>query len=76
MKNVFKNWSFMRLLRLILGVYILVQGLIAMEWIFILTGLFFSIMPIFNIGCCTTYSCTVPISENKNVEKVSFKEIK
>lgn len=76
-KNYLKNWNFMRLLRLALGVFIVVQGILQSDWAFILLGTAFSLTPLFNIGCCGTQACQVPIEKRKAKSgEVSFEEIK
>lgn len=57
MKNYLEGWNVMRLLRLILGIIIIVQGIQGSDWSFILLGSLFSLMPIFNVGCCGASGC-------------------
>ncbi|MBN9299138.1 hypothetical protein CMU40_02175 [Elizabethkingia anophelis] len=77
MKKHFENWSFMRVLRLALGILIIVQSVIAKDWLFMGAGILFSLMPILNIGCCGTSGCTTPVSKsNKKVEEVSYEEVR
>ena len=69
MKNYLRNWNFMRVLRLALGIYIIVQGVVENQWLFVALGGLFSLMPWLNIGCCGTSGCNTPISKsNKKVE--------
>lgn len=59
----------MRVLRLALGIFIIVQGVVA--------GVMFSLMPLLNIGCCGASVCNTPIRKgNRNIEDVSYEEIK
>ncbi len=51
------NWNFSRILRLVLGGIILIEGIRSGEFLFILVGGIFTLMPLFNVGCCTT-ACT------------------
>lgn len=60
MKKYLKNWDLMRVLRLILGVIIVVQSIYTKEWLFIMLGIAFVLLPIFNVGCCGASSCSVP----------------
>jgi hypothetical protein len=61
MKNILSNWNFMRALRLILGVIIIVQGFQQKEWMYALAGVLLSGMAIANMGCCGVGGCNVPV---------------
>lgn len=77
MKNYLKNWNFMRLFRLVLGVLIIMQGVHTGQWVFILLGCLFSLMPLLNIGCCTTSGCSTPTSKtNKKQEQIEYEEVR
>lgn len=77
MKNYLKNWNFLRILRLAIAIFIIYQGIQSKEWMFILAGAIFAIMPLFNVGCCGTSSCNVPISKtNKNLEDITYEEVR
>ena len=77
MKNYLRNWDFMRVLRLALGIFIIVQGVQAKEWLFVALGGLFSLMPLLNIGCCGVSGCNTPVSKsNKKVEDITYEEIK
>jgi hypothetical protein len=78
MKNILSNWNFMRALRLLLGIIILVQGLQAKEWMYAFAGVLLSGMAIANIGCCGVGGCQVPTrKENPTVNnnEISYEEI-
>ena len=77
MKNYLKNWNFMRLLRLAMGVYIIVIGVQENNPWFIVLGGMFSLMPLFNIGCSGVSGCNVPEAKsNKNTGGITFEEVK
>lgn len=78
MRNVLKNWDAMRLLRLALGVFIIVQGVMDKQWMFVFMGGLFTLMPIFNVGCCSAGSCNTYRSQDEfDAEKVVvFEEVK
>lgn len=67
----------MRVLRLALGIFIIVQGIQTKEWLFVALGGLFSLMPLLNIGCCGASGCNTPVrkSNGKN-EEVSYEEIR
>ena len=67
----------MRVLRLALGMYIIVQGVVENQWMFVALGGLLSLMPLLNIGCCGASGCNTPVSKsNKKVEDITFEEIK
>ncbi len=77
MKNYLRNWDFMRVLRLALGIFIIVQGVQTKEWLFVALGGLFSLMPLLNIGCCGSSGCNTPVSKsNKKVEDISYEEVR
>lgn len=67
----------MRVLRLALGIFIIVQGVQTKEWLFVALGGLFSLMPIMNIGCCGASGCNTPVRKsNRTTEDVSYEEIR
>ena len=77
MKNViFSNWNFMRVFRLIIGIAILVQSVIAKDMLFGLAGLLFSGMAVFNIGCCGMGGCyTNPAINSETKKEIDYEEV-
>jgi hypothetical protein len=76
MMNYLRNWNILRVVRLALGIAIIIQGVQASEWMFVVLGTMFSLMPIFNLGC-SGGNCSVP--NRKNIvqeEEVIFEEVK
>lgn len=78
MKNLLKNWNFLRMMRLILGLFILGQGIQSHEWMFILLGVLFTFIPVLNIGCCAGKVCSIRANGNQAVksEDTIYEEIK
>lgn len=67
----------MRVLRLAAGIFIIVQCIIARDWLFVGAGVLFSLMPIMNIGCCGASGCNTPVRKNNgNIEDVSYEEVR
>lgn len=69
----------MRLLRLALGIMIFIQGVNSHDLLFIITGVLFSLMPLFNIGCCAVGNCSVSGQKKINsqsTEEPGYEEIK
>jgi len=77
--NIFKNWNFVRLLRLAMGIFLVVEAVKSGIWFLIAVGAVFVAMPLLNIGCCASGNCAVtrpsPSSEKNNVE-IDYEEIK
>lgn len=76
MKYYFKNWDFMRFVRLAMGIIIIVQGFHAQQWMFVALGGLFTLMPLLNVGCCGASGCPTPVSKrNSKVEDITYEEV-
>lgn len=76
MKNYFQQWNFMRIIRLATGIYITIQGVMDSQWLFVLLGLIFTMMPIFNIGCCGTSGCSTNMKKDSaNNKEIEYEEV-
>lgn len=70
--NVLQNWSWMRVLRLAMGLFILIDGIMTRDALFLTLGIVFTLLPIINIGgCapnggCSNNDCPVDFSQEKN----------
>lgn len=77
MRNYLMNWNFMRVLRLALGIFIMVQGIMAKEWLLVGLGGLFSLMPLLNMGCCGVSGCNTPVPQNnKKIEDITYEEVR
>lgn len=73
---ILSNWTFMRFLRLAMGVAILVQAVITKDLLFAFAGIVFTVMPVFNIGCCGTAGCAAPPPKKQNTTKeITYEEV-
>lgn len=73
---IFNNWNLIRLLRLIMGIAILLQGIMAKDVLFAIAGLLFSGMAVFNLGCCATGNCaTPPVKSNSATKDIHYEEV-
>ncbi len=76
MKNSFlTNWNFMRIFRLLIGVAILVQAFVSKDVMFGLVGLFFTVLPMLNIGCCGVNGCATPTNKVIKNKEISYEEV-
>lgn len=73
---IFTNWTFMRFLRLGLGIAVLVQAIVVTDTMFALLGILFTAMPVFNIGCCGTSGCDMPPDNKTKPDKeIRYEEV-
>lgn len=67
----------MRVIRLALGIIIIMHGFQTKEWLFVVLGGLFSLMPLLNVGCCGTSGCNTPLRKrNEKTEDITYEEIK
>lgn len=67
----------MRLLRLALGIFIIIQSIVSHHLLGIGIGIIFSMMPLLNIGCCGVSGCgTIPSKSEKDVEDITYEEVR
>ena len=71
-----QNWGFMRIIRLVIGGYALVEAIRASDVLIGIMGTVLLGMALFNVGC-GAQGCGVPIPRNKNTshEEVTYEEI-
>ena len=66
-----KNWPLMRIIRVAGGSFLLINGIIDKEYVFVGVGLFILIQGIFNIGCssgnCANNSCSTTEKKDDKV---------
>ena len=74
---IFSNWNFMRFLRLGLGIFIIVQSVIVKDWTMGILGLLFTIMSVFNIGCCGIGGCATaaPKRSAETTKDITYEEV-
>lgn len=68
MKNrILYQWNWMRVVRLAIGSYALIQGIMHSENLMIGIGAFFLIQGILNFGCssCSTGNCNIKPNNNE-----------
>lgn len=77
-ETFFRNWNFMRFLRLGLGIYISVQAFETLSFLSGAVAVFFLFQAITNTGCCGTNSCEVTTkkSNSDTNTEIEFEEIK
>ena len=71
-----RNWNVMRFIRLVFGLYVIIQGISHRDMSYLLIGTLFSLMPIFNVGCCSTSGCATPTKKEGTTEDISYEEVR
>jgi hypothetical protein len=76
-QSIWNNWNFMRFVRLVLGIAIIVQAVIAKDWTMGILGTLFTSMPVFNIGCCGVGGCTTAAvkSNTESTKDITYEEV-
>ncbi len=75
MKTILQNWHFMRVLRVVLAIAVLVQSWYAKDSTTAIIGIMLLALGIFNIGCCGPTGCyTTPSKKNTVSTKESVYE--
>ena len=77
--SIISGWNILRMIRLALGIIITVQGIQYHQYGVAFMGALFTLMPLFNVGCCASGSCAAPGRENNSVgqpkEEIEYEEI-
>lgn len=81
MKRYLSGWNLGRILRLILGIIILVQGVEAQQWVLVILGFMFTLMPVLNSGCCNSIGAvgckpTRKSDRNSSIQDIKYEQIK
>lgn len=75
MKAILQGWNFIRILKLILGTAILVQGIVAKDTMTIVLGVVFGGMAVANIGCCGTSGCAINRCSTNKTKRIHYDEL-
>lgn len=76
MKENLKNWNTMRIIRLVIGILIVVQGFQTHQWAMLGLGILFTLMPLLNIGGCSNNGCkTRRTSKPHQTEEIQYEEV-
>lgn len=76
MKTITQGWNFGRVLRLVLGIAVLVQGAMVTDVTSIILGLIVSGTAVANIGCCGPAGCGVRTSRSQTSMREGPSEVK
>lgn len=77
MQTIFTGWHFMRWIRLVFGVFFIVQAIQMHDIMIGVIAGFFLLTAIANVGCCGAQSCAVPMKKKTSdrKEEVSYEKI-
>jgi hypothetical protein len=78
-KQMTRRWDILRVIRLVLGLAVAIQGIMDSEVILVMAGGLVASMALLNKGCCSTAGCEVRHSsgnKNKVVEVTNDKVAK
>jgi hypothetical protein len=78
MNSLFQNWNFIRGLRLLLGVIVLIQSIVTKDILMGGMSAFLIATSVFNFGCCGSRECGVNTIKKKSkntIENVDFEEV-
>ncbi|MEA5259516.1 hypothetical protein VB264_17090 [Arcicella aquatica] len=72
MKAIAQQWNFMRILRLVLGIWGIYSSITDSQPLFGILGGILVVQVLLNIGCCGSRGCK--ILQNKNPTRTDIKE--
>lgn len=79
MTTILKNWDFMRILRLGMGLWVIYSSFTDRQPLLGFLGAFFVYQAVMNIGCCGSNGCNIPNkpnSQNLPSKEVDYEEVK
>ncbi len=75
MKAILQGWNFLRILRLLIGVAILVQGIVTKDSLGMFLGVLFGGMAVANVGCCGASGCAINPRATNRTQNVQYEEL-
>ena len=75
MKMILQSWNLMRIVRLVLGIAIIVQGITAKDTISVVLGVFLGGTAIAGIGCCGTNGCAISGRSTDKTQRIDYEEL-
>ncbi len=75
MMKLLVGWNVFRIIRLLIGMIALVQGIIQKEGLMLLAGSWILFSALFNKGCCGPAGCSVPASKQHANKEVDYEEV-
>ncbi len=79
MKVWLTQWNFFRIVRLLMGIAVLIQGLQMGDKLMGILGLLFASMALLNRSCCVGGTCSMnlksPINKKTNYNDIVYEEV-
>jgi hypothetical protein len=75
MRRLLIGWNAFRIIRLLIGIAALVQGIIQKEGLVLVAGSWILFGALFNTGCCGSGGCSVPKSKKSPGREVEYDEV-
>lgn len=78
MNKYLKNWTIVRIIRLLIGASLSIAAYFSGHYLFVGLGVWFMIQAFFNVSCCGTAGCDseTPSNSSDTVFKNEIKEYK
>lgn len=76
MNRILKNWDFVRIVRLLLGVLIAIYSISSKDYIFLVLAGFLLFQAIMNISCCGSGGCNTDTKYKENIYGDQIKKYK
>lgn len=77
--TLFTNWHLVRIIRLVFGIFVLVQAVTMRDALAGMISALFLYQAFMNTGCCGASGCAVPttsVNKDQKIEAVEYEEIK
>ena len=79
-ERILTNWTFTRVLYLIMGCAVIIQSVMSQQWFGVAFGGYFAAMGLFAFGCasgnCFGGNCEVEPKQKTTIQDVDFQEVK
>ena len=79
MGGLFTNWNFPRILRLLVGIFVIYDGIMSREYLIVTIGFVLATMAVLNYGCCGVANCKTAVNSSENQKEdtdIIFEEVK
>jgi len=75
-QTILNDWNFVRWVRLVMGIAIIVQAVVVKDIMFSVIGIALAGMAVFNIGCCGAGNCYTAVKNNADpVKEIVYEEV-
>ena len=75
-ERILTGWNFMRMVRLLVGIYIGIQAILMTDALTGILAVFFLYQAVTNTSCCGVQACAIPTKDSKQLnQEVSFQEV-